>query len=281
MSTRVAVIGAGISGIAAANVLRKSGFEAVVFEKAEQMGGVWAVAYPGIHLQNIASQYYLSDFPWPVQPDLHPSGAQILHYLDQAVEHLELDVRLKHEVLALEELAQGWRVRYRNQERHASGELRLCDRFRRPIHRWQIQATLPRAGSIQRRDHHRTRSEIHGRFQRQTSCHRGFRQERPGHGYHGRHQEQGSPSHFSHAALDRARMDFGCSLYACIVQPFRQHNDDQLGTSYCHGTFFTSASQFCSEQLLGFHLLHFPEADSTVGREAGSSGKRAPANRSP
>ena len=115
MSTRVAVIGAGISGIAAANVLRKSGFEAVVFEKAEQMGGVWAVAYPGIHLQNIASQYYLSDFPWPVQPDLHPSGAQILHYLDQAVKHLELDVRLKHEVLALEELAQGWHVRYRNQ----------------------------------------------------------------------------------------------------------------------------------------------------------------------
>lgn len=37
---RVAVIGAGISGIAAANILQKNGFAAVVFEKSAQLGGV-------------------------------------------------------------------------------------------------------------------------------------------------------------------------------------------------------------------------------------------------
>src|SRR5512141_1014230 len=78
---RIAVIGAGISGIAAANILMKNGFLPIVFEKHERIGGVWATAYPGVHLQNIYTQYHLSDFDWPFQPDLHPSGEQIMHYL--------------------------------------------------------------------------------------------------------------------------------------------------------------------------------------------------------
>jgi dimethylaniline monooxygenase (N-oxide forming) len=60
---RIAVIGAGISGITAANVLKKNGFEAIVFEKSENLGGVWAVTYPNIHLQNTYPSYHLSDFP--------------------------------------------------------------------------------------------------------------------------------------------------------------------------------------------------------------------------
>ena len=51
--SRIAVIGAGISGIAAASVLKKNGFVPVVFEKHERIGGVWATAYPEVHLQNI------------------------------------------------------------------------------------------------------------------------------------------------------------------------------------------------------------------------------------
>jgi len=112
---RIAVIGAGISGIAAANILQKNGFEAVVFEKSEKLGGVWAVAYPDIHLQNTHPSYHLSDYPWQFQPDLHPTGAQILKYWNDAVRHLKLDVRLEHEVVALDEKNDGWLVRYKNQ----------------------------------------------------------------------------------------------------------------------------------------------------------------------
>jgi cation diffusion facilitator CzcD-associated flavoprotein CzcO len=115
--TRIAVIGAGISGITAANVLKKNGFEPVVFEKSDKLGGVWAVAYPNIHLQNTYPSYHLSDFPWPFKPDLHPTGAQILRYWNDTVNHLRLDVRLSHEVLALEEQSEsdGWLLRYKNQ----------------------------------------------------------------------------------------------------------------------------------------------------------------------
>jgi len=112
---RIAVIGAGISGLAAANILQKNGYETVVFEKSENLGGVWAVTYPNIHLQNTFASYHLSDFPWQFTPDLHPSGAQIMRYWKEAVKHIRLDVRLQHEVIALEEQSDGWRLRYKNQ----------------------------------------------------------------------------------------------------------------------------------------------------------------------
>src|SRR5215216_2061591 len=112
--SQIAVIGAGISGIAAASILKKNGFVPVVFEKHEMIGGVWATAYPEVHLQNLYTQYHLSDFDWPFQPDLHPTGEQIMRYLTEAVQHLQLDIRLTHQVLEMKEGKDGWLVRYRN-----------------------------------------------------------------------------------------------------------------------------------------------------------------------
>jgi hypothetical protein len=112
--SRIAVIGAGISGIAVANTLKKNGFVPVVFEKHEKIGGVWATAYPEVHLQNIYTQYHLSGFDWPFKPDLHPTGEQVMRYLTEAVRHLGLDIRLRHEVLQMQEQADGWLLRYRN-----------------------------------------------------------------------------------------------------------------------------------------------------------------------
>jgi len=114
--SRIAVIGAGISGIAAANILKKNGFVPVIFEKHEKIGGVWATAYPDVHLQNIYTQYHLSDFDWSFKPELHPTGEQVMRYLNEAVEHHKLDVRLNHEVLETKEQVGGWLVRYKNQD---------------------------------------------------------------------------------------------------------------------------------------------------------------------
>ena len=112
--SRIAVVGAGISGIAAANILKKNGFVPVVFEKHEKIGGVWASAYPEVHLQNIYPQYHLSDFDWSFKPDLHPTVEQIMRYLTEAVEHHKLDIRLNHEILAIQENPDGWQIRYKN-----------------------------------------------------------------------------------------------------------------------------------------------------------------------
>ncbi len=107
---RVVVIGAGISGIATADVLKKNGFEVVVLEKSASVGGVWALAYPEVRLQNVDFQYHLSDLPWPTAPDLHPTGAQIRGYWEHAVEVLGLDVRRNHEVVSVQKIDAGWSI---------------------------------------------------------------------------------------------------------------------------------------------------------------------------
>jgi dimethylaniline monooxygenase (N-oxide forming) len=112
---KIAVIGGGISGIATAQVLKKNGFTPVVFEKSAKPGGVWATAYPGVHLQNLYNHYHLTDFPWPFKPDFHPSATQIYNYLVLAIEKLELDVRLQHEVVFVSENSNGWNLAYRHE----------------------------------------------------------------------------------------------------------------------------------------------------------------------
>lgn len=110
---RIAVIGGGPSGIVAAKVLRACGHEAVILERSGKLGGVWAVAYPQVRLQNIAEHYRLSDFPWPFPPDLHPTREQIVDYLQAAVTHFGIELRLGHEVVAMHEDGAGWQLQLR------------------------------------------------------------------------------------------------------------------------------------------------------------------------
>ncbi len=110
---RIAVIGAGVSGIAAAHTLQKCGHTPLVFEKSGEIGGVWASTYPTVRLQNTAAHYHISDFPWPFVADEHPTAGQVMRYLRAAVDHLQIDIRLRHEILDLEQRTDGWIVRYR------------------------------------------------------------------------------------------------------------------------------------------------------------------------
>jgi dimethylaniline monooxygenase (N-oxide forming) len=105
---RIAIIGGGISGLAAASVFQREGHEVVVFEREREPGGVWARTYPRVTLQNTAAHYHIADFPWPFEPDLHPTAEQVRRYIAAAIEHFALDLRLGHEVTALTERPDGW-----------------------------------------------------------------------------------------------------------------------------------------------------------------------------
>lgn len=114
---RVAIIGAGISGLAHADVLERCGFAVALFERAPRLGGVWATAYPAVSLQNTWWGYHLSSFPWPFVPDEHPTGAQILQYIEALVEARKFDVRLSHEVVSARQASDGgWTVVARSVE---------------------------------------------------------------------------------------------------------------------------------------------------------------------
>lgn len=126
---RVAIIGSGISGLAHADVLTRCGFQCVLFERAPRVGGVWAHSYAGVSLQNTGHGYHISGFPWPFTPDLHPTGEQILRYLDAVVAARGFDVRLRHEVVSASERDGGWDVTVRIADEDGRDPEERAERF--------------------------------------------------------------------------------------------------------------------------------------------------------
>ena len=109
---RIAVIGSGVSGIAAAKTLARFGHSVIVFERSGAVGGVWAKTYPGVSLQSTWLEYRYSDFDWPVKPDINPTAEQVRAYIEAAVRHFALDVKLNHPVTAMAETETGWRLSF-------------------------------------------------------------------------------------------------------------------------------------------------------------------------
>jgi dimethylaniline monooxygenase (N-oxide forming) len=113
---RVAIIGAGVSGLATARALRALGFEVVVFERAPDLGGVWSRtrSYPGVSTQDDQRSYAYSDLPMPADYAEHPSGAQVRAYLEDYARTNDLTgaIRLRTDVVAAEPLPDdlGWTV---------------------------------------------------------------------------------------------------------------------------------------------------------------------------
>ncbi|KAK4431803.1 putative flavin-containing monooxygenase 1 [Sesamum alatum] len=91
MEKRVAIIGAGISGLLACKYAASRGFNPVVLEAEEQVGGLWNHTIESTRLQNVKEFFQFSDFPWPssVQEAL-PTNAQLLEYLQSYARHFEL-----------------------------------------------------------------------------------------------------------------------------------------------------------------------------------------------
>ncbi|HTG53889.1 MAG TPA: NAD(P)-binding domain-containing protein, partial [Gemmatimonadaceae bacterium] len=87
MSARVAVIGAGPSGLAAARALQENGLAYHVFERHRDVGGIWDMANPGTpmydsaHFISSRTQSAFDDFPMPEDYADYPSRQRILEYI--------------------------------------------------------------------------------------------------------------------------------------------------------------------------------------------------------
>ena len=121
---KVAIIGAGVAGLQAASRLKIRGFDITIFEKSDDVGGVWRSNYADFGLQVPKDLYEFIDFPYPKSGDragrkyeLFPSGPQVADYIRQYCDHkgLREHVRFNTCVLQLkpkEAQARGWRVEY-------------------------------------------------------------------------------------------------------------------------------------------------------------------------
>ncbi|GAA2749651.1 flavin-containing monooxygenase [Amnibacterium kyonggiense] len=103
---RIAILGAGVSGLVAAAVLRETGHQVTVFERCDDIGGVWSSSrrYPGVSTQDDRVTYSFSDSPMPRDFPEHPSGPMVQAYLQRYAEDhgLLADIHLRTEVLTAE-----------------------------------------------------------------------------------------------------------------------------------------------------------------------------------
>ncbi|MCG8530049.1 MAG: FAD-dependent oxidoreductase [Desulfovibrionales bacterium] len=127
---RVAVIGAGASGIVTARYLLKHGADVVVFEKHSGVGGQWDChsPYSGVwhsmrtNTCSVTTQF--SDLRHASDVCLFPRNQKILAYLKRyattfgVLEHVRFNTR----VMLLEPLASGWQVISLVEENHVQHE---------------------------------------------------------------------------------------------------------------------------------------------------------------
>src|ERR687893_3070734 len=84
---RVAVIGAGPGGLAAAKHALEAGFDTTVFEASDDLGGQWHTTaahsgvWPGMRTNTSRAMTAFSDFPAPPDHPLHPLASQVHAYL--------------------------------------------------------------------------------------------------------------------------------------------------------------------------------------------------------
>ena len=112
---RIAVIGAGPSGLLAAKHALGAGFEPTVFEAGDALGGQWHTCaahsgvWAGMPTNTSRGMTAFADYPPPIDWPLHPSAEQVHDYLRSYARHFAVTptIRLNTPVRRLE---LGWRV---------------------------------------------------------------------------------------------------------------------------------------------------------------------------
>ncbi|KAM9974736.1 hypothetical protein ACTFIW_008200 [Dictyostelium discoideum] len=124
---KVAVIGAGPSGIVSAKTALECGFDVVLFEKNDNIGGVWSIGESGkawdnmkTHISYVSMSY--SDFLWEVQTEkpFHPTKHQMFQYLYDYSKHFKVleNTRLNTNVIRISEICENnkkqWLIKSNN-----------------------------------------------------------------------------------------------------------------------------------------------------------------------
>lgn len=120
MVDKVCIIGAGSSGIAAAQVLHARGIPFDCFEKGSSVGGNWrylndngaSAAYRSLHINTSRGLMAYRAFPMPDTLPDYPSHWDIAAYFDSYVDHFGFreHIRFRTEVTAVVPAEGGWDV---------------------------------------------------------------------------------------------------------------------------------------------------------------------------
>ena len=112
---KIGIIGAGISGLAAARLLCQAGFDCEVFEKGDKVGGVWSGGYHTFGLQTPKSLYEIPDYPIPDSYPRVPSGEELQAYFENYARDFKIfdKIHFNSGINSLEQQQNGsWIVKY-------------------------------------------------------------------------------------------------------------------------------------------------------------------------
>jgi cation diffusion facilitator CzcD-associated flavoprotein CzcO len=133
---RVAVVGAGPGGLAAAKHALEAGFDVSVFEASADVGGQWQAGaahsgvWPGLHTNTSRAMTAFSDAPAPADHPLHPSATQVHAYLRAYADRTGVTPRVRFgtPVRSVGRAGAGWVV----DGEPFDGVVLASGRFRRP-----------------------------------------------------------------------------------------------------------------------------------------------------
>ena len=112
---RVAIVGAGPSGLVAAKHALEAGFDVSVFEASDDVGGQWHTQaphsgiWPGMHTNTSRAMTAFSDFPASADQPLHPAATQIHDYLRDYARHFGVADRIRFGT-PVQRVSEGWVV---------------------------------------------------------------------------------------------------------------------------------------------------------------------------
>ena len=137
----VAVIGAGPGGIVAARYLKSEGFEPVVFEQGDRVGGQWSAdphhsgVWPSMHTNTSRILTAFSDLPHDNGSPAYPTNQAMGEYLRKYAELFDLTprIRLRTPVRELRRAENsGWIVRTDNGEDRFDQVVVATGRYNKP-----------------------------------------------------------------------------------------------------------------------------------------------------
>lgn len=117
MKKNIAIIGAGLGGIAAAKSCLEYGLTPTVFEKSSHIGGVWSgadngSAWNGMHTNLSKWSCMFSDFPWSDETQEFPFQNEVAQYLRDYSDafHVTPHINLNSEVTKCYKVGSQWAV---------------------------------------------------------------------------------------------------------------------------------------------------------------------------
>ncbi len=116
---RAIVIGAGPTGLAVAACLKEHNVEALILERAAEVGSSWRGHYDCLRLHTVRGRSGLPGMPFPASADRYPTRAEVVEYLETYAAAKGLAPRFGCEVTAIQSDGQTWHVVHKDGEETA------------------------------------------------------------------------------------------------------------------------------------------------------------------